>query len=67
MVNALTFPLESNLNRNKNRSTLFVGGFSEIDAPSWICSEPHSALNQGKYGMKGYVFKNLIESRGIVK
>ena len=36
MVKAFTFPLESNLNRDKNRSTLSVGGFWEIDAPTGI-------------------------------
>jgi hypothetical protein len=33
MVKAFTFPLESNLNIDKNRSTVSVGGFWKIDAP----------------------------------
>jgi hypothetical protein len=32
----MTFFLESNLKINKNRSTLFVGGFFEICAPTGI-------------------------------
>ena len=36
MVKVFTFPLESNLNIDKNRSTLSVGGFRDIDAPTGI-------------------------------
>lgn len=36
MDNVLTFPRESNLNIEKNRSTSSVGGFIEICAPTGI-------------------------------
>jgi hypothetical protein len=36
MAKVFTFPLESNLNKDKNRSTSSVGGLSETCAPSWI-------------------------------
>lgn len=36
------FPLELNLNINKNCSTLSVGSFFEVDVSSQICSEPPS-------------------------
>jgi hypothetical protein len=42
---------------NKNRSTSYVGGFFEICAPSWICSEPHSSLKLGREGTKGLSFQ----------
>jgi hypothetical protein len=55
IAKAFTFPLEPNLNIDKNRSTLSVGGFAEICAPSRICSEPPS-LKSGKMGTKGLSF-----------
>jgi hypothetical protein len=42
MAKEFTFPLESNLNIDENRSTIPVGGYFEICAPSRICSEPPS-------------------------
>jgi hypothetical protein len=36
MAKTFTFPLESNFNKHKNRSTLSVGGFLEICAPRGI-------------------------------
>ena len=36
MAKVFTFPLESNLNKDKNRSTSSVGGFWEFDAPTGI-------------------------------
>jgi hypothetical protein len=63
MVKAFAFPLESNLNIDKNRSTLSVGGFWEIDAPSWICSEPHPSLKSGENPEeKNYPLKNVTET-----
>ena len=50
--------LESNLNIDENRSTSCVGGFWEIDAPSWICSEPPS-LKSGEMGTKGLSFQEF--------
>jgi hypothetical protein len=36
MAKVFTFPLESNLNIDKNRSTSCVGGFRKFDAPTGI-------------------------------
>ena len=36
MAKVFTFPLESNLNKDKNRSTSVVGGFFEVCAPTGI-------------------------------
>lgn len=68
MVKVFTFPLESNLSIDKNRSTSAVGGFWEIDAPKGTCSEPHSSPKSGENTIqKDYLSKNLIEKWEIVK
>ena len=52
---AFTFSPESNLNIDKNRSTMPVGGFLEICAPSWICSEPPSLESGENTVQKDYI------------
>jgi len=54
-VKAFTFSPESNLNIDKNRSTMPVGGFLEICAPSWICSEPPSLESGENTVQKDYI------------
>jgi len=50
------FSLESILNKDKNRVTVSVGGFWQIDAPSRICSEPHPSQKSGEIGHKRIIF-----------
>jgi hypothetical protein len=40
-------------------STLFVGGFREIDAPSWICSEHDPSLKSGENMAKRLIFSRI--------
>jgi len=68
MAKAFTFSLESNLNIDKNRSTSPVGGFSEFDAPSRICSEPPS-LKSGEIGHKRIIlgeFNGKLRNRQVI-
>ena len=67
IAKAYTFPLESNLNIDKNRSTSCIGGFWETDAPSLICSEPPSLKSGENIAQQGYFLKNLMEIIGMVK
>jgi hypothetical protein len=62
MVKAFNFPRELNLNIDKNRSTSFVGGFWEIDAPWLICSEPPSLKSGDNTVQKDHLFKNLYRN-----
>jgi hypothetical protein len=58
-----TLTLETNLYIDKNHSTSFIGGFCEIDAPPWICSEPHPSLKAGENtDEKRYLLKNAMEA-----
>jgi len=56
---SIRFSPRINLNVDKNRSTLFVGGFWKIYAPSWICSEHHPSLKSGENMSKRLVFSRI--------